>query len=174
MARSAFARVRTRSLVLTEGPANRQFERTRANGRAHLPCRRSWVRVTFIRFYLPSVEEQPGLERREDTERFIEEVRGDDPKVAKYPRIEERELEAGGQSWPIRTTNVYPCGRIGGSGFSSLTAGIGPALRRQRLFDHATVVESVPKPAVRLRAGVPRPEQPAVDAECARPALPID
>jgi hypothetical protein len=34
--------------------------------------------------------------RREDTERFIEEVRGDDPELASYLRIEERELEAGG------------------------------------------------------------------------------
>ena len=34
--------------------------------------------------------------RREDAERFIEEVRGDDPEVAAKLRIEERELEAGG------------------------------------------------------------------------------
>lgn len=33
--------------------------------------------------------------RPEDAERFIEEVRRDDPKVAKSLRIEERELEAG-------------------------------------------------------------------------------
>ena len=33
--------------------------------------------------------------RREDAERFIEEVRGDDPEVAAKVRIEERELEAG-------------------------------------------------------------------------------
>ena len=33
--------------------------------------------------------------RREDAERFIEEVRGDDPELASHPRIEERELEAG-------------------------------------------------------------------------------
>jgi len=31
----------------------------------------------------------------EDAERFIEEVRGDDPEVAAKVRIEERELEAG-------------------------------------------------------------------------------
>ena len=31
--------------------------------------------------------------RREDAERFIEEVRGDDPELASHPRIEERELE---------------------------------------------------------------------------------
>ena len=35
--------------------------------------------------------------RREDAERFIEEVWGDDPELASYLRIEERELEAGGQ-----------------------------------------------------------------------------
>jgi hypothetical protein len=34
--------------------------------------------------------------RREDAERFIEEVRGDDPELASYLRIVERELEAGG------------------------------------------------------------------------------
>ena len=34
--------------------------------------------------------------RREDAERFIEEVRGDDPEAAAKLRIEERELEAGG------------------------------------------------------------------------------
>jgi len=36
--------------------------------------------------------------RREDAERFIEEVRGDDPELASYLRIEERELEAGGRN----------------------------------------------------------------------------
>ena len=34
--------------------------------------------------------------RREDAERFIEEVRGDEPELAAKLRIEERELEAGG------------------------------------------------------------------------------
>lgn len=34
--------------------------------------------------------------RREDDERFIEEVRGDDPELVSYLRIVERELEAGG------------------------------------------------------------------------------
>lgn len=34
--------------------------------------------------------------RREDAERFIEEVRGDDPDLASHLRIEERELEVGG------------------------------------------------------------------------------
>jgi hypothetical protein len=34
--------------------------------------------------------------RREDAERFIEEVRGDDPELAAKLRIEERELEVGG------------------------------------------------------------------------------
>ena len=33
---------------------------------------------------------------REEAERFTEEVRGDDPELAIYLRIEERELEAGG------------------------------------------------------------------------------
>ena len=34
--------------------------------------------------------------RREDAEQFIKEVRGDDPELASYLRIESRELEAGG------------------------------------------------------------------------------
>ena len=34
--------------------------------------------------------------RREDAERFIEEVRGDDPEIAAKLRIEERKLEGGG------------------------------------------------------------------------------
>jgi len=34
--------------------------------------------------------------RREDAERFIEEVRGDEPEIAAELRIEERELDAGG------------------------------------------------------------------------------
>ena len=36
--------------------------------------------------------------RREDAERFIDEVRGDEPELARFLRIEERELEAGGQN----------------------------------------------------------------------------
>ena len=36
--------------------------------------------------------------RREDAERFIAEVRGDDPELASYLRIEERELDAGGRN----------------------------------------------------------------------------
>jgi hypothetical protein len=36
--------------------------------------------------------------RREDAERFVEEVRGDDPELASYLQIEERELEADGHS----------------------------------------------------------------------------
>ena len=34
--------------------------------------------------------------RREDAERFIDEVRRDEPELASHLRIEERELEAGG------------------------------------------------------------------------------
>jgi hypothetical protein len=36
--------------------------------------------------------------QREDAERSIEEVQGDDPELASYLRIEERELEAGGRN----------------------------------------------------------------------------
>ena len=41
-----------------------------------------------------------GFVRREDAERFIEEVRGDEPELAAKLRIEERELEAGGLTQP--------------------------------------------------------------------------
>jgi hypothetical protein len=34
--------------------------------------------------------------RREEAERFIEEIRRDDPELAEPLRVEERELEAGG------------------------------------------------------------------------------
>jgi hypothetical protein len=36
--------------------------------------------------------------RRENAERFIAEARGDDPELASYLWIEERELEEGGQN----------------------------------------------------------------------------
>jgi hypothetical protein len=36
--------------------------------------------------------------RREDAEHFIEQVRGDDPELASYLRIDERELKAGGRN----------------------------------------------------------------------------
>jgi hypothetical protein len=36
--------------------------------------------------------------RGEDAERFIEEVRGDDPELASHLPIEERELETGGRN----------------------------------------------------------------------------
>ena len=42
--------------------------------------------------------------RREDAERFIEEVRGDDPVIAAKLRIEEREFEAGGLNYALLPT----------------------------------------------------------------------
>lgn len=39
--------------------------------------------------------------RREDAERFVEGVRGDEPELASYLRVEERELEAGGAELAI-------------------------------------------------------------------------
>ena len=36
--------------------------------------------------------------RRENAERFIEEIRGDEPELAESLRIEERELGAGGRN----------------------------------------------------------------------------
>ena len=50
-------------------------------------------RLTYRHPYHRSSELQTS---RKDAERFIEEVRGDDPEVAANLRIEERELEAGG------------------------------------------------------------------------------
>ena len=36
--------------------------------------------------------------RREDAQRFVDEIRGDDPELALQLRIEERKLEAGGRN----------------------------------------------------------------------------
>lgn len=36
--------------------------------------------------------------RREDAQRFVDEIRGDDPELASQLRIEERKLEAGGRN----------------------------------------------------------------------------
>jgi hypothetical protein len=36
--------------------------------------------------------------RLEDAKRFIEEIRGDEPELAVFLRIEERELETGGRN----------------------------------------------------------------------------
>ena len=46
--------------------------------------------------------------RREDAERFVEEVRGDDPEMAAKMRIEERELEAGGLTSDTSARNHTP------------------------------------------------------------------
>jgi hypothetical protein len=47
--------------------------------------------------------------RHEDAERFVEEVFGDDPEVASYLRIEEREL--GGCSGFTKATDLERCDR---------------------------------------------------------------
>jgi hypothetical protein len=47
--------------------------------------------------------------RREDAERFIEEVRGDDPDLPSYVRIEEREL--GGCSGFPKAADLERCDR---------------------------------------------------------------
>ena len=61
--------------------------------------------------------------RREDAERFIEEIRGDEPELATYLWIEERELEVGGgpatparapapkPPWGCVATDAYAAGR---------------------------------------------------------------
>jgi hypothetical protein len=48
--------------------------------------------------------------RREDAERFIEEVRGDEPELANDLRVEERELEASGWNLVIRASPSGGCG----------------------------------------------------------------
>jgi hypothetical protein len=47
---------------------------------------------------LPTVEGCGETRVLEDAERFIEEVRGDEPELVKSLRVEERELEAGGRN----------------------------------------------------------------------------
>ena len=49
--------------------------------------------------------------RREDAERFIEEVHGDDPELASYLRVDERELHAGGVN-PGASRTARPCFRV--------------------------------------------------------------
>jgi hypothetical protein len=53
--------------------------------------------------------------RREDAERFVEEVRGDDPEVAAKLRIDERELEGvgglNGSPNSLTSPHVRACGR---------------------------------------------------------------
>jgi hypothetical protein len=50
--------------------------------------------------------------RREDAERFIDEIRDDEPELAESLRIEERELETGGQNLGCWLT-------LGGAGAAS-------------------------------------------------------
>ena len=51
--------------------------------------------------------------RREDAERFIEEVRGDELNLATALRIEERELEVSGRSEPSeRDLRVFDCANL--------------------------------------------------------------
>ena len=52
-------------------------------------------RLTYRHPYHRSSELQTS--HNKEAERFIEDVRGDDPELASYLRIEERELEAGEQ-----------------------------------------------------------------------------
>ena len=57
-------------------------------------------------------EPEQSRRRREDAERFIEKVRGDDPELATYLRIEERELEAGGLNDARLATCLFSKGTI--------------------------------------------------------------
>jgi hypothetical protein len=66
---------------------------------------------------------------REEAERFIEEVRGDDPGLAKPLRIEERELEAGATTNPSRSrTGPLRSHRYGDSNASHVSPSGTPAL----------------------------------------------
>lgn len=49
--------------------------------------------------------------RREDAERFIEKVRGDEPEVAESLRVEERDLETGGLNERRGVPDSRPCSR---------------------------------------------------------------
>ena len=73
----------------------------RSNGQLQMDSRTTRVTVYLVVDDALSPDFPLGVElevfiRREDAERFIEEVRGDDPEVAAKLRIEEREFEAGG------------------------------------------------------------------------------
>jgi hypothetical protein len=46
--------------------------------------------------------------RREDAERFIEDVRGDEPEVVAKLRIEERKLDAGDRAEPTNSGLAQP------------------------------------------------------------------
>ena len=46
--------------------------------------------------------------RREDAERFVEEVLGDEPKLASYLRIEERELRRAGLNLTPESSPLLP------------------------------------------------------------------
>jgi hypothetical protein len=52
--------------------------------------------------------------RREDAERFVDEVRTDEPELASYLRIEERELEAGAS---LPNAEAALTGPLPGTGF---------------------------------------------------------
>ena len=45
--------------------------------------------------------------RLEDAERFVDEVRSDDPELAGYLRVEERELEVGGRGLGVRSSFMH-------------------------------------------------------------------
>jgi hypothetical protein len=55
------------------------------------------VDVALSPDFTVGVDVEPFI-RREDAERFIDEVRGDEPELAAKLGVEERELEAGGLS----------------------------------------------------------------------------
>jgi hypothetical protein len=77
-----------------------EAERTGARAFAHVPwarARQRWKPGRLAsRLRGPLGDAIETFIRRADAERFVEEVRRDDPELASYLRIEERELEAGG------------------------------------------------------------------------------
>jgi hypothetical protein len=66
--------------------------------RTDRPCRSSCCGGDQIGRLAPPARGTTVFVRREDGERFIEEVRSDDPELAKHLRIEERELQTGGRN----------------------------------------------------------------------------
>ena len=66
--------------------------------------------------------------RREDAERFIEEVRGDDPELASDLRIEERELEASAAQLAGRSAAVTAAVVLAARTTALVTSGEGQRL----------------------------------------------
>lgn len=74
--------------------------------------------------------------RRGDAERFIEEIRGDDPELAEPLRIEERELDVGALKKRAALSGEPPCS---GESEAHLAAGASGSARRTREWNRTTL-----------------------------------